>query len=159
MKSTFLKLVVIALTSISVIACSSNTKQENTTVGVVTGAVAGGLAGSLIGGGTGKVIAVGVGAIAGALIGGEIGSKMDSTDNTKSAQVLDKNTTNHSSHWNNKKTGAHYSMRPTSKVFAAGGYDYCRTYTTRAVIGDNTQQISGTACRMTDGTWKTINNS
>ena len=89
MKRIFTQLLIFVL-GFSLVACSSNTQNENTGIGAVTGAVLGGLAGSAIGQGTGKVVAVGAGIVAGALLGGYIGHSMDSSDNTRSGTCLQK---------------------------------------------------------------------
>ncbi len=156
MKSTFLKLLVIVMTCISVVACSTNTQKQNTGIGTVSGAVVGGLAGSAFGGGTGKVIAVGAGAIIGALVGGYIGHNMESSDSQKTYNALNNNPTNKTTTWKNKKTGARYSVTPTSDPTSSGSNAYCRQFTTKAVINGKKQVVSGTACRQADGTWKAI---
>lgn len=148
---TFVCLSVAALTG-----CSSNTKNENTTIGGVTGAVVGGVAGSFFGGGTGKILAVGVGAIAGALVGGVIGNSMDSTDCTNMNHAMNAPTHKHT-HWNNKRTHAQYTMTPTSNMTTMNGNAYCRTFETTATINGSQHQTQGTACRQADGTWKAVN--
>ena len=122
---------------------SSNTQNENTGIGAVTGAVIGGVAGSAFGAGTGQAVAIGVGALAGALIGGVIGHSMDSTDNRQLCNTMENNPTNKPHHWKNQKTGAQYTMVPTSKVIAYDGNNTCRQYRSTAVIDGKQETSSG----------------
>lgn len=143
------------LLSLNLVACSSNTQEQNTVLGAVTGAVVGGGAGAFVGQGVGKAVAVGVGIVGGALVGGYIGNHMDSSDNEKMNSAMN-NPTYKETSWKNEKTGASYSMRPTSNVMAINGNNNCRQYHTTATIKGKTQEIDGAACQQTDGNWKSI---
>ncbi|TAK79058.1 MAG: glycine zipper 2TM domain-containing protein [Gammaproteobacteria bacterium] len=156
MKSMLMKFFIVILTCISVAACSTNTQKQNETVGTVSGAVVGGLAGSAIGGGAGKVVAIGAGAVIGALVGNRIGKSMESSDTQKTYHALNNNQTNKSSYWKNKHTGARYTVTPTSDPMQSGSQSYCRQFKTKAIINGKSQVVTGTACRQSDGTWKTI---
>ena len=156
MKNRLIQLLVLFLT-IGLVSCSTNTQQQNEGIGAVSGAVIGGVAGSFIGQGTGQVVAIGAGAIIGALVGYEIGKNMDSADSNKTYNALNNNPTNKASHWKNKKTGARYTVVPTSNHMAMGHYNNCRTYRTTAVINGQSQTVNGTACRQANGTWKAMN--
>jgi surface antigen len=136
--------------------CSSNTQNQNTTLGAVTGAVVGGVAGSAFGGGTGRAVAVGVGAVAGALLGGYVGHSMDSSDNSNMCNTMSNNPTNHSSSWKNKKSGARYTMKPTSNVFTYNGNSTCRKYQATAVVNGEKQTTDGVACKQSNGSWQTV---
>src|SRR5689334_10281114 len=124
MKKGLVALIALLL-SINLVGCSSNTQEQNTTLGAVTGAVVGGGAGAFVGQGLGKAVAIGVGLVGGALIGGYIGHHMDSTDNAKMNTSMN-NATYKQTTWTDEKTGASYSMAPTSKVMAVQGYTTCR---------------------------------
>ena len=141
---------------LTITACSSNTQNENTGIGAVTGAVLGGLAGSAIGQGTGKAVAIGVGAVAGALFGGYIGHSMDSSDNQRCNDTLNNNSTNQPHHWKNRKTGTRYTMTPTSNIMSYNGNNNCRKYTTTAVTDGKSQTSNGIACKQADGSWKEV---
>jgi surface antigen len=158
MKRILINTLMIAASITLVAACSSNTKSENTTIGAVTGAVVGGVGGSFIGAGTGKVVAVGVGAIVGALVGGEIGNHMDSSDASNTFKAMNKNPKNKAMTWKNTKTGTMYTVIPTSKVMTVGNNTHCRTFrATSLQSGESQKEITGTACRLTNGNWKTVN--
>lgn len=156
MKKVLLNLFV-ALMSISLVACSTNTQKENTAIGAVGGAVVGGLAGSLVGGGTGQVIAIGAGAIIGALVGGTIGHSMDSSDQSKTYYTLDHNGKNRSTTWTNTKNGTTYTVTPVSKRFTVNGNHNCRKFRTSAMVDGKTENMYGVACRQADGSWKSVN--
>jgi surface antigen len=155
MRNVLTKLFVL-LVSAGLVGCASNTRSENTAIGATTGAVVGGVAGSAIGAGTGQVAAIGAGVVVGALIGGYIGHSMDSSDTIKSYAALEKNPPNIEKHWTNKKTGHRYTLIPTSEKMAWKNNAVCRTYTSSAMINGRHHESNGTACRQTDGTWKTV---
>lgn len=154
MKSLLIK-VALLIVSMSLVACSTNTRSENTTAGAVTGAVAGGLVGSAFGGGTGKLVAVGVGAIAGALIGGEVGKNMQSSDNTYVNRTVTHNPIGRTTRWTNNQTGAVYSMTPIRRVHVAN-YNHCREFQTTMTLNGGSQTTRSTACRMSNGQWVNI---
>lgn len=151
--------VLITASALALVGCSSNTQGENTGIGAVTGAVAGGLAGSAFGAGTGRAVAVGVGAVAGALLGGWIGHSMDHSDNSAMCKTLDNNSVNQSSSWKNKKTGARYTMKPTSSVMAYQGYNTCRQYEVTGVADGKKETTTGVACKNKNGSWTTVSQS
>ena len=147
----------IVLMSISLISCSTNTQQENTGVGAVTGGVLGGLAGSLVGGGTGKAVAIGVGIVAGALIGGYVGHNMDSSDHARMNNAMNTNRANTSTTWRNEKTGATYTVTPTSRRMTINGNPNCRKYRSTAIINGQQKNVYGTACLDNNGAWRAVN--
>ena len=149
-------LIAISMSVLALTGCSSNTQDQNTTIGAVSGAVVGGLAGTAFGAGTGKAVAVGVGAVAGALFGGWVGHSMDHSDNSSTCHAMDHNAPNQPSNWKNKKTGAHYSIQPTSNVMTYNGNNYCRQYESTATMSGKTQSSSGVACRQANGSWQVV---
>ncbi len=154
MKQTIAKLTLIALV-ISLTACSTNTRDQNTAAGAGTGAVVGGVVGALAHAGSGWVIAAG--AIVGALVGGVIGHSMDSTDNSHMNTAMDKNSINAPSHWTNDKTGIWYKIVPTSGVMAYKGSTYCRHYVAYGKSHHGkTMKTRGIACRSADGMWQQV---
>jgi surface antigen len=154
MKKVLTNLTVAALI-VSLTACSTNTREQNTVVGAGTGAVAGGLIGSLAtGAGSGWVIAAGV--VVGALIGGLIGNSMDSSDCTQMNTAMDHNAMNQPSNWQNHKSGAVYKVVPTSGFVSYRGNPYCRHYVAYGQYRGKTTETRGIACRMNDGMWKQV---
>lgn len=155
MKNGLMKLAILLL-SVCLAACSTNTQEQNTGIGAVTGAVVGGLAGSAIGAGTGQVVAIGAGAVIGALVGGGIGHSMDSSDTTKTYVVLDKNPTNKVTRWKNTSTGQTYMVVPVSDRMTMKGNPNCRKFRAVAIINGKKQHVYGIACRQMDGTWRAM---
>lgn len=155
MKKTLMNMGIVFALSSSLVGCSTNTQGENTGIGAVTGAIAGGLLGSLVGGGTGQVVAIGVGIVGGALIGGVIGNNMDHTDNTQVNTALD-NPTDSSTTWTNRKTGARYTVTPTSGRFTVNGNPNCRRFDTTIVKDGRTKNIESVACQQSDGRWRAL---
>jgi len=157
MKQAYIKTALLVASFGLVVSCSSaNTQNENTTIGAVTGAVVGGVAGSAIGAGTGQVVAIGAGAIVGALIGGAIGHSMDHSDHVEATYALEHTPKHKAHHWKNNKTGAHYTVIPTSERISLKGHSDCRNYRTIAWINGKKQQVTGTACRKSNGSWEAM---
>lgn len=138
--------------TLTVGACSTNTQSQNTGAGAVTGGVLGGLAGGLAGGGA---VGVGVGVVAGAIIGGLIGHNADSTDNAKLDTAMH-NQTNQPMHWRNPKTGAVYTIAPTSAMMTINGNPNCRRFYSTVVYQGKRQKNSGIACLQSDNTWQVM---
>lgn len=154
MKQTLLKLTLIAMV-ISLTACSTNTRDENTAVGAGSGAVIGGLVGSIAkGAGSGWVIAAG--AVVGALIGGVIGNNMDSSDSSHINATMNNNDINQPSNWTNTNSGTWYKIVPTSGVMTYKGNPSCRHYVAYAKVNGHTTKTRGIACRMDNGMWQQV---
>jgi len=156
MKKTFIGLLCVGLVATGITGCDSMTKQD---VGVVTGGAVGALVGSQFGGGSGRSVAIAAGAIAGGLIGGQVGKSMDNVDQMQVSRALETTPSNRSTSWRNPDSGNIYSVKPTKNYYRharAGGRQPCREYTTTVNIGGKRQQIYGTACRQSDGSWKVV---
>ncbi len=157
MKTTLSNLaLLISATTITLVACTTNTQTQNTTVGAVAGAVLGGVAGSAIGQGTGQLIAAGVGAIAGGLLGGAIGHNMENADTNKMHNTLEHNQVRKTSKWKNNHTDTKYTMTPMSSVMSYNGHDHCRKYHSTVTSSGKQQVVNGVACRKADGTWEAV---
>ena len=150
-KSNITQLATIFATAVTLVACENPPTKEQT--GTVAGAVVGGVVGSTIGGGTGRTVAIVAGTIAGGLLGKSIGKKMDENDRMKAALALENTPTGQTSAWKNPDTGAQYSVTPTRTYEAKG--EPCRDFNVAATIDGKPENQKGTACRQSDGTWKT----
>jgi len=138
---------VIALSLLA--GCATVTKEQT---GAVVGGAAGAVIGAQVGDGSGRDIAIALGAIAGSMIGAQIGRYMDEQDRTNTAIALEKNRTGEVSTWKNPDTGNNYAVTPT-RTYEAAGQGPCREFTMDADIGGEPQQVYGTACRQSDGSW------
>jgi len=132
--------------------CSSGPTQAD--IGTISGGIIGGLVGSQFGGGSGQVAAAAAGAVIGSYIGGKIGKSMDDVDRMKAQNAVARTPTGQSTSWTNPDNGNRYTVQPTKTYYRND--QPCREYTTTAIIGGKKQEIYGTACRMADGSWKTV---
>ena len=130
-----------------------------------SGAAAGALLGAALGYGLGKGhkhknLAVMLGAAFGAVAGDQIGAQLDEKDRLLAGEnlqdSLEGTTDGTTSTWNNPNTGHSGSTSPTKSVVASDGTP-CREFTTEIVVGGETHQGYGTACRQADGSWKSMN--
>lgn len=151
-----------ALLSVVLIAsCSQNGGRDGgirkQDVGTLAGAVGGAVAGAHVGKGNGRVAAIAAGTLLGAWIGNEVGASLDRADmayyQKTSQNALEKSKTGQASTWNNPDSGNSGSITPTRTFQAANG-GYCREFTQTIVVGGQTQEGYGTACRQPDGSWK-----
>jgi len=126
-------------------------------VGSVAGAVVGGVVGSEIS--NGSRIATSAGSAVGALIGREMGAEMSRRSRERMAsttqETLENNETGQTSTWDNPDTEEHGSVTPTETRQRDDGR-YCREFQQTVVIGGETKQAHGTACRQPDGSWKIV---
>jgi surface antigen len=150
MRLTSTKVSIVVASVLALAACENPPTKEQK--GAVAGAVVGGVVGSTIGGGTGRTVAIVAGTVAGALIGGNIGKKMDEADRIKAAQALESTPTGQRSTWRNPDSGNQYSVTPTRTYEASTGP--CRDYTMDATVDGKPEKVQGSACRQSDGTWK-----
>jgi len=143
------------LASIGLTGCANTTNQD---MGTLAGGVAGGLLGSQFGSGSGQLVAIGVGTLAGAFIGNKLGQSMDESDKQKMTSTFENNQAGQPAYWQNRNTGASYTVTPTQDV-TINGNQYCREYRSVAMIAGKRQQMYGTACRQPDGTWQVQNSN
>jgi surface antigen len=144
-------LLLVASVAASALLPGCATRQE---AGALTGAVVGAAAGSTVGRGSGRALAIWLGAVVGSQVGATVGRYMDEQDRMKMSSVLETNKTRAPSTWNNPDSGNRYTVTPTRTYENAQGP--CREFTVDAVIGGRVEQVYGTACRQTDGSWKVI---
>jgi len=138
-------------------ACAQNSQYGTKQVlGGLGGAALGGWAGSTIGSGSGKLAATAAGVLIGALIGSEIGRTMDEVDKQKAHQAYTQATSapvGQTIAWNNPNTGNSGTVTPVRDGTSTTG-EYCREFQQSVVIGGQTEQAYGVACRKPDGTWE-----
>lgn len=124
-------------------------------LGAVLGGVTGGAVGASVGKGGGRDAATVIGAVIGAVVGGSIGRSMDEADQACIGQALEYGEDRRPVSWRNPDDGRSYVVTPTRTYQDEGRY--CRDYTTKSVLDGRTQQVRGTACRMSDGRWQIAN--
>lgn len=124
-------------------------------LGSVLGGVVGGLAGSRVGKGDGRRAATIAGTLIGVLVGQSIGRNIDQVDRYCTGQTFEYAQDGQSIQWQNPDAGTAYNVTPINH-FETGNGDFCREYTTQAMIGGRQQQTYGTACRQSDGSWQIV---
>lgn len=125
-------------------------------IGGVIGGVIGGILGSKIGKGKGNTAATIAGTIIGASIGGSIGASMDEADQYCTGQAFEYAADNQPVQWSNPDTRSQYTVTP-KKTYTSSSGNYCREYTSTAVVNNREDTVTGTACRDDQGNWQIIN--
>lgn len=152
MRNSKLAMVVTLTTTLGLGGCASQQGQQQQ-VGTVVGGVLGGVLGSQVGDGKGRTAAIIAGSLAGAMMGGAVGKSMDDTDRLRTTQTFENARTGATSSWRNPDTGNSYRVTPTHTYESTSGP--CREYVMDAQINGRPEQIRGTACRQSDGSWVT----
>lgn len=158
LKNRGLTLAVLIVAGFGLVACETNagTKQ---TVGTLGGAAIGGLAGAQIGGGSGQVAAAVAGGLLGAFLGNQIGSSLDKADRLAMEQAttrtLETARTGASVPWQNPDSGNSGTVT-IDRTYDRGTGQFCRDYRQTVEIDGQTEILTGTACRSSDGTWRNI---
>jgi surface antigen len=145
---------VVALFVSTSVGCQTMGQKEG--IGAVTGALLGGVVGNHFGGGSGKAVATTAGVFIGGMMGREVGAGLDRYDAQLASgtmeSALEYNQNNVSSSWSNPNTSNRGYVTPTRTY---PQYDtYCREYSHNMTIANKKQQVYGTACRQSDGSWK-----
>lgn len=131
----------------------------NTTVGTIAGAVVGGVAGAQFGHGSGKLAATAFGTLLGAFVGHQVGESLDEADQRAAQQAAQRAyqaPLGQQITWNNPDSGHSGTITPSCDGTDANG-NACREFQQTVTVGGNTEQATGTACRMPDGSWKIVN--
>lgn len=146
----------VVIVALAVAGCTPG--QEKAETGTLVGAGAGAAVGSLIGKGGGNIAAMVIGGLLGAYAGHQIGQQLDDRDRMLADQAGQKALTGpmgQSITWNNPDNGHTGTVTPTREGTDQAGA-YCREYQQTVVVGGQTQQAYGTACRQPDGAWKIV---
>ncbi len=123
-------------------------------LGAILGGVAGGAIGASVAKGDNRTVAIVGGTIIGAIIGGAIGSSMDRVDQNCVGQALEHAEDGQEVRWR-APNGYQYEVVPR-RTYTGGGGQYCREYTTTAVINGRAERVYGNACRTADGSWRLV---
>jgi len=157
--STGRKIAAVLTAALLLASCADMQGAPKTTGGALVGGAAGGLAGSQFGKGTGSLAMTGLGVLLGAVLGSEAGKSLDRADQIAASQAtqrsLETAPTGQISEWRNPDTGHYGSVRPLSTAQRPDG-QVCREFQQTIVVGGQTQQGVGTACRQADGSWRIV---
>ena len=146
------KIAFISLMSLSIISCSKEA------IGTLLGAIGGAIIGGEITGDNG--LGVMMGALAGGYAGSKIGRNLDEADQQKmyntTHRALETGVSGTAETWYNPDSGNRGTITPQPAYENTEG-QYCREYQQSVTIDGEPETAYGTACRMPDGTWKTVN--
>ncbi len=146
----------VVIIGLVVSACTPGREKEET--GTLVGAGAGAAIGSLIGKGGGNIAAIAIGGLLGGYLGNRIGAQLDERDQLAAGQAGRQALTapvGQTITWNNPESGHSGTVTPVRDGTDSTGA-YCREYQQTVVIGGQTQQAYGTACRQPNGDWKIV---
>jgi len=93
------------------------------------------------------------GAIASPAGASRIDEKMDDGDRRRAGNVLESAPTGRATSWKNPGNSNTYTFTPTRTT--ESGSVTCRDFTVVGTIDSKAETVNGTACRQSDGTWKT----
>jgi surface antigen len=131
---------------------------NKTTGGALIGAAGGGLLGNQFGKGSGQIATTAIGVILGGLLGSQIGQSLDRADQAAlqqtTQQTLETAPTGRAIQWRNPDSGNYGTVTPVRTIEQNG--TYCREYQQNIVVGGQSQQAYGTACRQPDGSWRVV---
>lgn len=127
-------------------------------LGTLAGAALGGLLGAQFGSGTGNKVAIGAGVVAGGLIGNNIGKRLSCQDQVyhqeTTQNALETKQSGQTSTWVNPDSGHSGEVTPT-RTYSSEGKP-CRDFTQTIYVDGEYEEIEGTACRASDGTWQVV---
>ena len=155
------KMMLIATLAVLLGGCTNGIQREDLGAGI--GAVTGGVIFNQVGGGTGKMIATAAGAVVGALVGSAIGRHLDDAAKAE----MDRATQHALESAPVGGTSVQWESPTTSTTQARGQIEIlrqgqhqsgrpCREYRQKVTIGDDVQEMIGTACRRADGVWEAL---
>jgi surface antigen len=137
------KLLIVTIgVSLSAGACATKSAT-----GTAVGGVAGGALGYAVGGTTGLV----VGGLLGGVVGHAAGAQMEEQDRRRAAIALEQN---RMMEWENAQTHKDYRIEPHNTRYIQGRE--CRDFRLIADIEGRPDEMTGTACRRSDGTWEAL---
>lgn len=124
--------------------------------------------GGAIGAGTGAVVGAAVfhddplfGALFGGLLGGFIGSGIGASLDEQDRRYMQETTiialqNNQAYEWHNEQNGHRGGIYPASTHYDHKKRQYCREFTQKIMVADQTEEGFGTACLQPDGSWKIV---
>lgn len=121
-------------------------------IGSLIGVAAGGILGNQVGSGSGKILATVGGALLGGIVGNAVYQDITARDEAQINQALERTPTGRTVSWTNPDTGNRFEVQPT-RTFKNSARQDCRDYKTWVFIDGYEKEVTGTACRNTNGQW------
>ena len=158
MRKSFLsRIALVTLLMLTATGCETMEANPKTTIGAVGGAAVGGLIAAAA---HGSPAAIAASVIGGGLLGGLAGNMLDERDRRMAVEsthrALETAPTGTTVAWQNPDTGHSGAVTPTRTYQTASG-TFCREYQSSVAIDGKPEQVTGTACRQPDGSWKSVN--
>jgi len=126
-----------------------------TATGSLGGAAAGGLLGAALGGGsTGIASGVLIGGLLGAGVGQMLDQRSQQIQSQTVSRTLETAQSGTTTSWVNPDNGNRGTVTPL-RTFRGQDGNYCREFQQSVVIEGQSQQLTSTACRQPDGSWRT----
>ncbi len=152
---------IVGLTGASVAGCSQVEEYtgfgKKTQIGAAGGAAAGGLLAAVVGA---SPLGLAAGVILGGVAGGAVGNYLDSQDEEAALkaqqQSLTGNKAGQTTNWSNPDSGNSGAFTPTNQYTTKDG-KICRDYQQTVTINGKQETATGTACKMSDGSWRVHN--
>lgn len=157
-KNRLLGALVIIFIASALAGCAGTYTKKDT--GTALGALTGGaLAYGLGKDSSNKEIWTVLGIGLGAMMGSSIGAQLDERDRLLAGQSLQATMEtapdNTAGGWNNPNSGNSGTIVPTQTIVSNG--QPCREFTQTIIVGGQSQQGYGRACRQNDGSWRISN--
>jgi len=156
--SKILRFTVIFAVVASISACSWN-DNRTAKLGGVAGGVVGGILGSKMGQGVGRDAAMILGATLGSMWGQDIAKSMTDMDKIfarrSTEDTLEYGKPGDQTTWSNPDSGNSGRVEAGDTFKNDAGKD-CRQFETTANVDNEQQSATGTACRMSNGTWQVV---
>lgn len=150
--------IISAILALSLLGACENAKLGQTT-GTILGGIGGGILGSQFGGGIGRVLMTSLGAALGAYAGSELGKTLDKADKEEILRAEDKASTGpvgETVAWSNPDSGKSGTVTPVNETRDAQGR-LCRDFKSTILVNGKEEEVTGTACKMPDGSWSAVN--
>ena len=139
-------------------ACSWN-EDRTAKIGGAVGGILGGIAGSKVSNGTGRTAAIILGATLGTMWGEDVARGMSNADKIfaerTTKDTLEYGKPGDNVTWSNPETGNSGTV-VANETYTNEDGENCRKFETTAQVEGEDRTTTGTACRMSDGQWKVV---
>jgi surface antigen len=137
-------------------ACAQMQDNPKTIGGTIIGAGAGAVAGAQFGSGEGQLAATALGTLLGAFIGNQVGQSLDRADRMymeRASQRAETAPIGQTISWENPDSGNSGTITPVRRGHNPQGKE-CREFRSSVVIDGRIEEMTGIACRRSDGLWE-----
>ncbi len=140
--------------AVFLVGCASTGEQNGRVFGGLGGAAAGAFLGDFADCKGCALIGALVGLAAGQYAGGQIGRRMDEHDAMMTQRAVHSNRTGQMTAWTNPDNNTRYDVTPVRTFTGSGGQPCREVRFGQAEVGQERQEVYGTACYDGVGGWK-----